>query len=497
MRRHGYYLCTSSDGLVVPSSSAEQLIVGDHSQMASHPRAQVPQRGFAVAMLALSLVFVEFLAGMQRYLSQTVLPLMASDLDGARLYGPLDAAAQAPMFLMMPVGAWLLSRFKISHLMLFFTTMTVVGAAACAAASVMGVFIAGTAIRSMASGALATVGMGVISRGLPPKYRQLVLAGMSGIWLFSSVLGPVYAVAVSSVLSWRWAMLLYLPFLLLARLMIARYMPERTEQVAREKAPWKWSIVLATGSAVLSLPLGTWSAATVFVGAGLMLSASSAILPGGTFRATSGRRAGLTALMVTAAVYFGASMVLSVIAHDVFGFGPQQFGFIIAAPGFMWAVAGLWTGSHPALEDRKFRGRALPASTTIALGVVVIFAATLLASGASSAFICLLLGGALLGLGMGSLYPDLLGRCFSRPEKSDGISEDRMAAAVVIAESVGLSLATTLAYTWLGDGLGLVDDPAQRARWLYLILLPLAVVMVHRLWAAARSEHAPSPLGDL
>lgn len=72
--------------------------------MAQAPAAQVLHGRFAVAMLSLSLVFIEFLAGMQRYLSQTVLPLVAVDLDGARLYGPLDAAAQAPMFLMMPVG---------------------------------------------------------------------------------------------------------------------------------------------------------------------------------------------------------------------------------------------------------------------------------------------------------------------------------------------------------------------------------------------------------
>lgn len=442
--------------------------------------------------LSVSLVFTEFLAGMQRYLSQTVLPLVASELHGAHLYGPLDAAAQAPMFLTMPLGAWLLSRYTVGRLMVLFTMVTVAGAVLCATAQNMGVFIAGTAVRALAAGALATVGMGAISRGLPSRYRQLVLAGMSGVWLFSSVLGPVYAVSVASTLGWRWAMVLYLPVLLVARLVIARYMPERTDEVAEEKAPWIWAILLAAGSVALSLPLGVWSIAAVVAGGGLMLWATAAILPTGTFRARDGRRAALTALLLTAAVFFGASMVLSVVAHDALGLDTVHLGFVIAAPGFLWAVAALWTGSHPALEDGPFRRRAVPAGTSIGVGVAVLLATTLLADDATS-FVGLLLGGALLGAGMGSLYPDLLGRCLSPPDADDGISQDRMAAAVVVAESVGLALATTAAYAWLGTGFGLVGAPIHRSQLLYAALIPLAVLMVHRLAAAGRATRSRLP----
>lgn len=447
-------------------------------------------------MLATSLIFVEFLAGMQRYLSQTVLPLVATELDGAHLYGPLDAAAQAPTFLMMPIGAWLLSRYRVGRLMVVFTVVTVVGSVMCAAAPNMEVFIAGTAVRAVAAGALATVGMGAISRGLPPRYRQLVLAGMSGIWVFSSVLGPVYAVSVSQAFGWRWAMLLYLPLLLAARVLIARYMPERAEEAPAVRAPWAWSVVLATGSAVIALPLETWSAVAVAAGAALMLRATAAVVPDGTFGASSGRRAALTALMVTAAVYFGATMVLSVVAHDVFGLSAGRFGYIIAAPGFAWAVAALWTGSHPATQDTAFRHRILVAGAVLTVGTVVLFLTTSLEPTVQSPFVGLLVGATLMGLGMGMLYPDLIGRCLARPERDDGISDDQMAGAVVIVESVGAGIATTAAFSWLGTGLGVVDDGAQRAQLLYLAMLPLAVAMLHRLAAAARPEPArPSVTG--
>ncbi|MET3808836.1 hypothetical protein ABIB25_005866 [Nakamurella sp. UYEF19] len=331
--------------------------------------------------------------------------------------------------------------------------VTLGGAVLCASAPAMWVFVAGTAVRAFASGALATVSMGAISRGLPPKWRQLVLAGMSGIWVFSSVLGPVYAVAASQWLGWRWAMLLYLPVLLVARTMIARYMPERTEKASREKAPWGWALVLAAGSALLVLPLGSWSVVLVVLGVAVMMRAAAVILPAGSFRASGGRRSALGALSVTTGVYFGGSIVLSVVAHDGFGIGAGRFGFVIAAPGFMWAAAGLWTGSHPAEGARSLRRRLVPAGGAIALGLVVIFITTLLVRGAA-AFGGLVGGAALLGLGMGLIYPDLLGRCLADPAADDGISPDRMAAAVVLAESIGTALSTTVAYTWLGTGLG-------------------------------------------
>ena len=441
-------------------------------------------------MLAASLVLVEFLAGMQRYLSQTVLPLVAAELDGAHLYGPLDAAAQAPAFLTMPVGAWLLSRYRVGRLMLVLTVVTVAGAVTCATAVSMEMFVAGTAVRALAAGALATVGMGAISRGLPPRYRQLVLAAMSGVWVFSAVLGPVYAVTATSAFGWRWAMVAYLPLLVVARMMVARSMPERTEEVPAEPAPWGWAVVLATGSAVLSLPLGVWSVVALAVGGGLMLRATAAVLPAGTFRARDGRRAALTALFVTAAVYFGAEMVLSVVAHDVFDLGPERFGFVIAASGLCWALAGLWTGARPAGDGRTFRRRMTAGGSVITLGVLGLLTTTLTATGPAAAFTGMLVPAAVLGLGMGLIYPDLLGRCLAHPEQDDGISDDRMAAAVVVAESVGLALATTTAFAWLGTGFGLVDDVLVRAQWLYVALAGLAVPMLLRLVTAARPTGA-------
>lgn len=445
-----------------------------------------PGRGTArVVALAVSLLAVELLAGMQTYLSQTVLPLMAGELDGAELYGVLNASAQAAMFLTMPLGGWLLSRFRIGPLLLGLTVGTVAGAAVCALATSMPIFIAGTVLRALAGGGLATVSMGAVSRGLPPRYRQLALAGMSGVWVISSLLGPAYAVIISSVLGWRWAMVIYLPLLVLVRMMIARSMPPRSEEPAAGRAPWGWSIVLSAGALVLSIPAGIWSVAMIGVGGVLLLLAGRALLPPGSLRGVGRRPAALSALMITTGVYFAAVAVLSIVAHDGFGLPAERFGFIIAAPGLTWAVFGLWCGAHPA-GGRAFRRRLLIGGAGVSLGVVVLLVASLAARTPEQGWIGLLAGAAVLGMGMGTIYPDLLGRCLAQPEVDDGISQDQMATAVILAEAIGTALLTTIAFAWLGTGFGLVDGALHRSQLLYAGLVPLAALMIQRLAVAGR-----------
>ena len=458
----------------------------------------VPQRQESVLAPSIALLWVELLAGMQTYLSETVLPLVASDLDGRRLYGVLGAASQAPMFLMMPIGAWMLTRFPLGRLMLGFTLLTVAGATICATAATMPAFAVGTAVRALAGGALATIGMGAISRGLPQRYRQLVLAGMSGVWVVSSVVGPVYAVAVSTTIGWRWAMVLYLPLLLAARFVIARHVPEKQPTPDAERAPWVGACVLALGAVLLAVPVGRWSPLLVAAGAALLLAALWSLLPDSLRRARRGPLVSPGALGFVAATYFGATTVLSVVAVDTFGLTPAQFGVVIAAPGFTWALAGLWCGTHPALDDPRFGRRAVPAVVVLVAGVGGILAAVTVAGSGDHPLSSPRWPAPRdsPGLGWARSTPTCsVGRSTSALRLPTGlpgettsttaVSQDQVAGAVVLTESVGMALTTTTAYAWLGTGFGIASTAAARSEVLYLILLGVGVVAVLAVAASA------------
>ena len=65
-----------------------------------------------VGHLALAMLVVELLAGMQTYLNQTVLPLLAVDLGARDRYGLVTAAGTVPAFLTMPLGGAILAQLR-------------------------------------------------------------------------------------------------------------------------------------------------------------------------------------------------------------------------------------------------------------------------------------------------------------------------------------------------------------------------------------------------
>lgn len=60
--------------------------------------------GTQVGALSLALLLIELIAGMQTYLTMTITPLIANDLNGEHLYGVMNAAVPVATFLTMPLG---------------------------------------------------------------------------------------------------------------------------------------------------------------------------------------------------------------------------------------------------------------------------------------------------------------------------------------------------------------------------------------------------------
>ena len=135
--------------------------------------------GSRTGHLALAVLVVELLAGMQVYLNQTVLPLLATEMGARNAYGLVTAAAQVPAFLTMPLGGAMLTRWRPARLMTVLTTLLVSGAVVGALAPNIEFYVLGEILRGSgvaAAGALATATMGVMVTGLPDAWRRLCLA---------------------------------------------------------------------------------------------------------------------------------------------------------------------------------------------------------------------------------------------------------------------------------------------------------------------------------
>ena len=129
----------------------------------------------SAGLLAAALLVFELVAGIQTSVTSTITPLAAGDLDGQEQYGLAKAANQVGLFLILPRGAHLASRFGRSYLLLIFTGVAILGAFVAAVAPKLGWYVLGRGITGLASGALATIAMNVVATSLPKEWRRLVL----------------------------------------------------------------------------------------------------------------------------------------------------------------------------------------------------------------------------------------------------------------------------------------------------------------------------------
>ncbi|HEY0260343.1 MAG TPA: MFS transporter [Lacisediminihabitans sp.] len=397
-------------------------------------------------LLSVALLTVELVGGIQSYVTSTVTPLAAEALHGESMYGLAQGANQVGMFLTLPLGAYLAEGYSRSRLLLAFTGLAIVGAVVGAAAASMSWYVVGRGLTGLSSGALATIAMNVVATSLPHRWRRLVLAGYAGMWVVTSLVGPLYASWVSALVGWRWTMVLYLPLLVGARFLVARHLPGSapSDDAPKDRLNVGASIALATGIALVSTAGSTPlpSALSAAIGTATVLLAARSLLPAGTARMRRGRPAALALLGILTSVYFGASAVITIVGHDRFGLGPAGVGLLLTLGGLGWAVVGLLGGRRPTPNDGGLLLRLRCGGGLLAASLMLVALAPI-AGERRVALAALFLGWTAAGAGMGLCYLELLVRIVDRPLIDDGITASRAAAAAVMVEMIATALATT------------------------------------------------------
>ena len=435
--------------------------------------------GRAAATLAVALLVVELVAACQSYLTTTITPLMAGDLQAQDGYGLLVASTEAAMFLTMPLGAALLSRWSAARMLAWLTPVVVLGGVLSAIAPTFALFLSGRVLAALAAGALMTVSLSALATSLPPAWRRLVLAGYALVWLVASVVGPVYAGWASSALGWRWALVAYLPLFLVARAVVIVRLRQldRAEQGGREPLGLLPAIGLASGITLVSA-WGTSLPGSLVAAGGvvLVLVAAARILPVGSLVARRGRPAAILLMGLLCAVYFGGHAVVAITAHDLLARDAGDLALLLGAGGAAWSVLGVVCGRWPARRATAYRWRVAGSAALLATGFAVL--ALSLVPGVGGGWALHLVGWTLSGAGMGLSYVDTLNRVLDEPVEPDGISTSVAAQALVMAEAIGTALvatATAAAIAWV---VAAPDERMVASAGVYGALGLLALLMV-------------------
>jgi len=176
------------------------------------PGLWAPQRRALTVGLVLTITFVasEALAVV------TVMPVVARDLGGLRLYGWVFSG----FMLGSVVGIVAAGREAdrrgpavpfVAGVVLFGSGLAVAGLAPS-----MGVLVAGRVLQGLGAGAVPSVAYATIGRSLPETLRPRMMAVLSTAWVAPGLAGPAISAEVARLFGWRWVFLGLLPVVAVA-----------------------------------------------------------------------------------------------------------------------------------------------------------------------------------------------------------------------------------------------------------------------------------------
>ncbi|MGI8722135.1 MAG: MFS transporter [Geodermatophilaceae bacterium] len=393
--------------------------------------AHARQRPAGAMLLAVGVVALEFAAAVSSFVSSTLLPSVARDLDARDQLGLLITGSTMGLFVALPLASRVVGRLGAARTLTVGLIGYVGGAVVTATSGTAWVFGAGQFAGGLASGLLAVFGISAIIAHLGGELRVRVLAVSSAMWIVPALVGPPVTLALEHTFGWRWALLVPVPVVFVGRLLVVRAARPDGVDDEQSRRPLGRTLLIpvGVGALVLSSAHATWWPAAV-TGAVVAFAGVATIMPHATLRLRRGTPAALGAMLLFATGYFGADSLITVLLTDGYHTSLAQAAIVLSAAPLAWAVTSL-------LVPRLVRGgrrRYLAAVglTLTACGVTAMSAIPAVSADLGAA----LVAWTVAGVGVGLSYPSLYILCTST-DRSIGFGAIELATAVITAEAFG------------------------------------------------------------
>ena len=311
-----------------------------------------PQTRGLTAGLVLSITFVasEALAVV------TVMPLVAQDLGGLRLYGWVFSAFMLGSVVGIVVAGREADRRGpaipfVGGLVLFGCGLAVAGLAPS-----MAVLVAGRVLQGLGAGAVPSVAYAAIGRSFPGPLQARMMAVLSTAWVVPGLAGPALAAEVAHVFGWRWVFLGLLPVVAVAGSIavpaLVRLGPPGAGQVQKHQLIYGIAVAagatmilagltLVAGSAAAAAGAAVAGAALIVAGAAAGLPALRRLVPAGTLTARPGLPATILSRGLLTFAFFGADAYVTLTITAVRHRSPLVAGIAVTGTTLGW-TAGAW-----------------------------------------------------------------------------------------------------------------------------------------------------------
>lgn len=275
----------------------------------------------------------------------TVMPTVARELDGVRLYALAFAAPLASGVIGMVTTGWWSDRRGPIRPLTVSITLFALGLLVAGLAPTMPLLVVGRLVQGLGAGGL-TVGLYVVvGKVFPGHLQPAVFASFAAAWVLPSLIGPSIAAWVSHLIGWRWVFLGVVALVAAATALILPALralpPGDTATPSRGTAArLGWAVLAAVAVLALGLGGGGPKGLAISALAGVVvLVAVTSLVPRGTLLA----RRGLPSVVLTRGAlsggFFAAEAYLPFVLQERWGWSPAAAGGGLAAAGLSWALA--------------------------------------------------------------------------------------------------------------------------------------------------------------
>jgi MFS family permease len=452
-----------------------------------------PRRRALTTGLVLTITFVasEALAVV------TVMPVVARDLGGLRLYGWVFSG----FMLGSVVGIVAAGREAdrrgpavpfVAGVVLFGSGLAIAGLAPS-----MAVLVAGRVLQGAGAGAVPSVAYATIGRSLPEELRARMMAVLSTAWVAPGLAGPAVSAEVARLFGWRWVFLGLLPVVAVAGAIAVPALVRLGPPAASQAREHRLSDGLRTAAGATMILAGlSLAAGSAAIPAGLGLIAAGGVaglpalrrlVPPGTLAARPGLPATIASRGLLTFTFFGADAYVTLAVTALRHRSPVVAGIAVTGATMSW-TAGAWIQARLSgtWEGRRMvrAGLLLVLAGIAGMLALIVLPAVPVAEGLAAWTVA--------GLGMGLAYAPL---SLMMLQKALPGQEGQASASLNLADVLGTALGIGVG----GAGVAAAAAGALRLGLVAAFAIPAAVglaalAFTRRLPAGTSSAPASGPV---
>jgi MFS family permease len=312
--------------------------------------------------LTLGLVMTVTIIASEALSVVTVMPIVARDLHGLRLYGWVFSAFMLASLVGIVAAGRQADRRGPAQPYIAGLILFSAGLVGSGTAPAMPVLVVGRALQGLGAGAIPAVAYVAIGRSLPDPLRPRMMAVLSTAWVLPGVFGPAISAEVARQVGWRWVFLGLLPLVVAAgplALPALLRLGRPNGDLAHQEHRLGDAIRTAVGAGAVLEGLAESrllvAAALVAVGVAVGLPALKRLLPAGTLSARPGLPATILTRGFLTFAFFGADAFVTLAITTVRHRSTTLAGFAVTAATMTWTL-GAWTQAR---ATRRTEGRVL------------------------------------------------------------------------------------------------------------------------------------------